>query len=333
MGVSGERFLKVAFSIIFLLGSRRLERKLLQIIGGRWVHILQFRRAGMACLQSLWKIISPQPHGSELPFMVRRELFSLICLVPLLHTSLGSPLMNFVTASDASLKGGAVGIAREFTPAGRGFVGACRAAGLSPGKVPIFVVSLFNGIGGCFRIYDILGVQILGDVAVDLSGPANRITSRRWPFVKILKDMKEVNQEICDTWALEYTDAEEVHLWAGFPCTDLSSAKAGREGLQGMASSLFYEIPRIEALLKRSFGRRVRMKKTVENISSMERTECATISRELSLFPYLLDCSDAVPMTRPRLCWCSEDLEDAVEGIEVQREAHWKRVMASAPLS
>ena len=295
VGVSGERFLKVAVATMFVIGSRRMERKLLQIIGGRWVHILQFRRPGMACLQNLWKMISPQPHGTELPFMVRRELVSLLFLMPLLHTSLSSPRLNVVTASDASLRGGAVGIARELTPAGKNFVGACRAAGLSPGKVPIFVVSLFNGIGGCFRIYDVLGIQILGGVAIDLYGPANRISSRRWPVIKILKDVREINQEICDTWALEFTDALEVHLWAGFPCTDLSSAKAGREGLSGTASSLFYEIPRIEALLQRSFGKKVKIKKTIENVSSMERSECDTISRELALFPYLLDCSDAVP--------------------------------------
>ena len=313
IGVSGERFLRLGLCSLLVIGSRRLEKKMLQIIGGRWVHVLQFRRPGMCVLQNIWKMISPKPHGPLLPFMVRRELVTLICLAPLLHTSLKSPLMEVVTASDASLPGGAVGIARSLTPEGQNFVRATRMAAMSPGKASIFVVSLFNGIGGAYRIYDVLGIQVLGGVAVDIYGPANRICSRRWPFLKIVKDVREIDQDMCDDWALEFTDATEVHLWAGFPCTDLSSAKAGREGLSGQASSLFYEIPRVEKLLRKSFGRRVKLKKTVENVSSMDRSECEKISRILGLFPYMLDSSDAVPMRRPRLCWCSEELEGAVD--------------------
>ena len=331
IGISGERFLKIVLATFYVLGCRRLERKLLQIVGGRWIHALQFRRAGMCVLQDIWKMTSGKAHGPLLPFRVRRELLTLCCLVPLLHTSLSSPLMKVVTASDASLRGGAVGISRALSTTGEAFVRGARAAAQAPGKVPIFVVSLFNGIGGAFRIYDILGLQILGGVAVDLYGPANRVTSRRWPFVKLVRDVKLVDKAMCDSWALEFTDAVEVHLWAGFPCTDLSSAKSGREGLKGAASSLFYEIPRIEALLKNSFGRRVKIKKTIENVSSMERRECETISRKLGIYPYMLDCVGAVPMRRPRLCWCSESLEEAVLGLEFEDESHWRRVYAKAP--
>ena len=328
IGISGERFLKNILGTFFVIGHARLEKKLLQIIAGRWIHCLQFRRPGMCILDGIWTMISGKPCGSLLPYRVRRELLNLCLVAPMLHTF---KVMDVMTASDASMKAGAVGIARNLTPIGADFLKAAQMAACSPSRASIFVVSLFNGIGGAFRVYDILGIQPLGGVAVDLYQPAQRVTSRRWPYVKQYKNVEDIDYETCKSWALEYTEADEVHLWAGFPCTDLSSAKAGRAGLDGVASSLFFHIPRIEALLKKTFGRKVALKKTIENVLSMDREECERISWELCLFPYALDSVEAVQMRRPRLCWCSEKLEDAMSGLAFHRERNWIKVSASAP--
>ena len=43
---------------------------------------------------------------------------------------------------------------------------------------PILLVSLFNGIGGCFRAYDIAGLLPKGRIAVEINEDANRITAR-----------------------------------------------------------------------------------------------------------------------------------------------------------
>jgi len=60
-----------------------------------------------------------------------------------LHTFLGAEVRETVTASDASLKGGVVGIAHELTPEGKDFVNSV-SVGVRPRKIPVLVLSLFN---------------------------------------------------------------------------------------------------------------------------------------------------------------------------------------------
>ena len=50
LGVSSSRLLRLFQTTCVLLSKRRFPRKWLL---GRWVHVLQFRRAGMASLQGL----------------------------------------------------------------------------------------------------------------------------------------------------------------------------------------------------------------------------------------------------------------------------------------
>ncbi len=50
LGGSGERFLKLVQSTLVVIGQPRLKFKWIQMIAGRWVHVLQFRRPGMIFL-------------------------------------------------------------------------------------------------------------------------------------------------------------------------------------------------------------------------------------------------------------------------------------------
>ena len=154
--------------------------------------------------------------------------------------------------------------------------------------------------------------------------------------MKLYGDVNQINSTLCKQWGMEFADVSEIHLWAGFPCTDLSSAKAFREGLQGTASSLFYRIPEVVEDLREAFGPGVKICRVIENVSSMEREACNEINQVLGLTPYCLDCSDAVPMRRPRLCWCDEPLEGAVKGTSLVQERRWRRLVAEVdypPLS
>ena len=107
-------------------------------------------------------------------------------------------------------------------------------------------LSLFNGIGCAFRCYDLNGITPLVALSYETSPEANRITSRRWPFVQICLDVRDITVETMREWRYLYPEVEELHVWAGFPCTDLSSDKWGRSNLDGEASGLFYEVVRIQ---------------------------------------------------------------------------------------
>ena len=330
ISVSGERFIRLVHVTLFLLHGRHLNKKAVQVVVGRWVHVLQFRRPAMVLLNQVWKFIS-QAHPSPAVILgTRQELWKLTLITPLLHTFLGASVDDCATASDASLRGGAVGIGPELTLEGKDFVLSSQVRSGDVGVVPILVISLFNGIGGCFRVYDILDIRPLGMIAVELHKPANRIVERRWPQAKIVPDVRLVDAAMIKQWHLEYPMAEEIHIWAGFPCVDLSRVRANRQGLQGPASSLVFEIPRIEDLVKQEFGSGVLYKKVIENVSSMDRSAAEDISKLFGLTPYELDSMDAVPMRRPRFTWCSESLEDAFTDLEITHHSYWKRVHAKS---
>ncbi len=327
MGVTEERVLKLIQATLWIVAKPRMSKKLLQIVVGRWVHVFQFRRPAMGCLSTVWRYITRTGHQWDIQRAAKQELLNCVALVPLLHTFLGAPPADLITASDASSKGGAVGIARTLTEEGQNFVDHSLSE-LGPVPIPVLVISLFNGIGGAFRCYDVLGVVPAGLIGFDVHGPAQRVTSRRWPHAELYGDVKGIDEALVTRWAQDYSDIREVHLWAGFPCVDLSSVNAQGRGLEGRQSSLFFEIPRVREILHRVFPRHVRIKLVGENVASMKKEECAKISDYLGLHPYHFDCGHAVPMNRARLCWTTECLEGCINGLSFEADDYWVTVKA-----
>jgi site-specific DNA-cytosine methylase len=192
------------------------------------------------------------------------------------------------------------------------------------------VISLFNGIGGCFRCYDIIGVTPAGRIAVDIDDAGNRVTQRRWPGTLLVKDVKTIDAAMVHSWSLKYLNVTEVHLWGGWPCVGLSAVRYGRQNLDGPQSSLFWEIPRIKDLLEKEFGATAVIKYVLENVASMDQHAAQQISHELGVEPYRLDCADAVPMRRPRYAWTSEDLTGVFSDVSITQRRYWWDVTASA---
>ena len=332
IGGSPSRLLGLIQSTLFILSLNSLNKKLLQVIVGRWIHVMQFRRPAMCILSAVWDFIGKSMvKRKALLNAVRRELFGCLGLVPLLHTFLGSKVSDLITASDASSKGGAVGISRTLTSVGEDYVRAVLGTMDYFGEIPVLVISLFNGIGGAFRTYDILGLRPKGLISFDTHSPANRITSRIWPHCEIFLDVRKFSRDFFRDLLVKYLGIAEIHLWAGFPCIDLSSANAKGQGLDGPSSSLFYEILRIRNIIREEIPSSIKLKEVVENVASMAREQCDRISRLYGREPYFLECSDAVPMHRPRLCWTTESLQGIMDDVFIEKQGPWLRVWAEAP--
>jgi len=255
LGGSAERLHRLILTTCLLLSMSRMPTKWLQVVMGRWVHILQFRRAGMAGVQMVWKLISGKRMGPGQVLEARRELLYLVFGACLFHTNLGARVSEVATASDASGRGGAVGQATGLSSAGQAF---SRSLGSSAGggiDVPILVISLFNGIGGAFRAYDLVGASPSALIAFDISKAACRVTSRRWPHAVVMGDVRKIDRKMVHQWLLRYPHVQQVDLWGGFPCVDLSSVKYNRKNLEGEESGLFSEILRVLELLLQVFGR------------------------------------------------------------------------------
>ena len=123
-----------------------------------------------------------------------------------MHTNLRAMVSSTTTASDASSTGGAVGKSVELTLAGQEFVGADlngRAEGV---RAPILVLPLFNGIRCAFRCYDLCGITPAVCISFELCKSANRVTSRRWPQVKIELDVRSLTEEHIREWKYLYPE-------------------------------------------------------------------------------------------------------------------------------
>lgn len=175
LGPSAERILKLIQATLWLLGRAHMAKKPVQVVAGRWVHVLQFRRPGMSFLESTWEFVGTKRFSLELVRRVRRELFACIAAAPLLRANLAAKVSTFTTASDASHRAGAVGIAEQLSPIGNDYLMTSLNSQRSGSFIPVLVISLFNGIGGAFRTYDVLGFTPMGLVSFDTHPPANII--------------------------------------------------------------------------------------------------------------------------------------------------------------
>ena len=325
LGPSQERLLKLIQSTLVVISKFRLKKKWVQVIAGRWVHVMSFRRPGMVMLDEVWKFISGKVTSVEIEARVRSELWGCCCGALLLHANLRAQISSTTTASDASSTGGAVGLSRRLTEAGCEFASAGLEGDAGITRIPVLVLSLFNGVGCCFRCYDLCGVSPRVLVSCETSAGANRVTSRRWPHAIILGDIRELTIEVIQDWRYRFPELEELHIWGGFPCVDLSSVKFGRRNLEGSESGLFYEMLRVIREVRKVFGWRFPVRFIAENVASMDASAEREISRELNAKPFRVDSADCVPIHRPRFCWHNLDVVE-IEGIELEEKERWVEV-------
>ena len=303
-GGSPQRVYKTAKLLLYLL-CYSFSVKELQTVVGRVIFLMSFRRPTMAALSRTWEyIVHPKRRARLLP-AVRRELFNCLLLLPLMRQDLRAELAEEVTCSDASLKGGASAVARELTPEGRNFLAAAQASDSKPEKAKILVISLFNGIGGAFRAYDLLGIACEGLVYSEIDPSANRVTTRRWPGAENLGDVRSVTTEVIRKLAIRYSGISRVDVWSDFPCVDLSAAKYNRANLGGRHSSLIHEALRVLREVKTIFPFQTEVNFIFENVASMDVSARDQITELIGVKPWKLNPSDVLPISRPRFTWCS----------------------------
>ena len=325
MGASEERLAKLVQTTLVVIRRKRLRKKWVQVVAGRWVHVLSFRRPGMVLLDWVWKFVAGKGELKKAEAWTRSELLGCCCACMLLHTDLRASVSGTTTASDASMGGGAVGASTKLEECGQEFASMDRQFGGRVPIIPVMVVSLFNGVGCAFRCYDLCGVIPKVAFSYELFGPANRVTSRRWPGVNIMGDVRDLQEETMIEWRYKYPEVEEIHIWGGFPCVDLSSVRWGRRNLEGASSGLFWEMVRIIRLIRKVFGFSVKIRFFGENVSSMDVEAEAEISRVLGVKPLRMDSVDAVPIHRPRFCWTNVEFSP-IPGATVEEEDRWYRV-------
>ena len=320
IGASAERLQKLLKTTLWFLAQKSMPRRRLQMVMGRWVFAMQFRRPYMSNFHKVWEATSTRRTSPKVMRALRLELVYACFGIGLLHTSMTAKVGEDSTCSDASLWGGAIAISRHLSSEGKAFLSS-QTPEVRPKRIPVVVISLFNGVGGAPRCYDLAGVEVAGMLFCDVHGPANRVSSRRWPGAVMWQDIRSLTKDALEEKIMGMEDFEEIHVWAGFPCVDLSSARANRKNLEGESSSLVFEATRVVEDLKALYPG-IPVRKVFENVASMDAEAREAISELLGAKPYRLDPSWQVPMSRPRLCWTDLEIFETSEVTLIEQEGY-----------
>lgn len=270
LGGGAERFQSLLAATIMLLGEDLPKVKWVQVVLGRWVFILQYRRPGMAVLSNSWDYVAEGGRTHKNWKTVQHELSALICLAPLLQTDLRATFSKVVTCTDASHYGGAVAVATSLNTEGQGVTQMLQSEEMQPKDIDILVISAFNGIGGAFRCYDVIGLRPAGLIATEWDRAAQRVNRKAWPRTIEIGDINSVTQNTVWEWSNMFPRVSHVHLIGGFPCVHLSSARAGRLNLEGEGSRLFWKLKELIRWTEQAFHQVAVVDFLIENVFSMD---------------------------------------------------------------
>ena len=270
----------------------------------------------MAVLSRAWDYINQPQRNTRCWQTVCQEITLLIGLSPLLQFDLRMEFNPVVTCSDASESGGAVAVAPSLTVAGEELTSRLNRPGCDPLEIKVLVIPVFNGIGGCFRAYDLAGLRAVALISIEIDASARRVVRCLWPHVMEVTDVKLVDRAMVQNWANLFPRLEQVHIWGGFPCVHLSSARSDRLNLEGEGSNLFFNLVEVIEISEQVFLPEVSVEFVIENVFSMDVSARSEISLRLGITPLKLDPADCSPMSRPRLAWVSFEVT-ATEGVEL----------------
>lgn len=156
------------------------------------------------------------------------------------------------------------------------------------------VLSLFDGVSCAMVGLERAGIKVAKYYAVEIDPIPTKVSQKNYP---------QIVRPAVDVRCLTKDMVGEIDLLVGgSPCQDLSICKAGRLGLEGNKSSLFFEYVRIlKAVKPRWF--------ILENVASMPVKDRDIISKELGVEPVMFNASLVSAQNRKRLFWTNIDFE------------------------
>lgn len=314
IGVTSKRQLEMISLILFMMQQERVPTKWLQILLGKFVHIVQFRRPFFSCIVRSWKRLHSFHSGSALGAGEVDE-WSIICfLLPLIRSSLKAKVSGMVTCSDASEFGGGICRTTGLTSLGR--LGKVRAQSHLSGELPrIMVIEWFAGIGGLSRSLERLGIHPYLVVVCECDPHCIAVLRKFIPGCIAFKDIKAVKEIHIQEILNAHPSIEMVIQGGGSPCQGLSKLSTGRKHFEDDRSALFYDLVRVmrfvkveaEARLMHHFG-------FVENVVCDEADQ-AEFRKATDWWQWLICAGTLSLVRRPRFFWTSEWLDFSPIGV------------------
>lgn len=325
LGVTTSRALDFITLGLYMLSCEKVPTKWVQILMGKYVHIVQFRRPLFSLVDITWKRINGfQGGGPLLPGEVD-EWFTLFFTLPLAYTNLRAKLLSKVTCSDASPTGGGLCISTGLSPLGQ--LG-CFIRNLEPEADDVNFISIewFAGIGGMSRALERLGLRTFQCAVCECDENCLSILRGYLPGVEVWKDVKEVGEDQIRAFFNRYPDAKGVIQSGGSPCQGLSQLSSGRRHFEDERSGLFFELDRVSKLVEKEARER-----KMWHLGMVENVVCdpedQKVFRDCTGWQQWLLCSGSCSWVRgPRFFWVSEtpDFSDCglVEPADGYRVCH-----------
>eukprot|EP00435_Cladocopium_sp_Y103_P070974 s223_g36.t1 len=340
LGAPIQKKLECGFFVLWALQTRLCRQKVLLMILGRLVRSFEFRRPLMSLLNEAWPKTKAMISRPLKPNTIK-ELIRATAALPLAVSNLFTPVSGLVTVSDASEAGGGLCGSAGLSEEGQRVLESIRSLGSQREAVSfapagsvdaqckkegprILVISLFDGIGAMMVSLQRLKCRVVGYASCEIDKRCKRLTRTRWPGIIELGDITKVDRKAIQALseAVKYK-LDLVIIGAGSPCQDLSSLNATGAGLAGEKSKLFYEVPRVVALVKEEF--QVPVESFVENVASMTPKSVAEFSEVLKVRATLLDAKHFCHCRRPRFYWATWKIQPQGEEALDTCEAwdHW----------
>ena len=311
LGVTTKRSLDFISLGIFLLSSEKIPTKWVQILLGKYVHLLQFRRPLFSLVRLMWSRVGKFHSGGPLSGRETDEVLRLIFTLPLCYTDLRAGVSGKVTCSDASETGGGVCASVGLTTLGISGIHASHEVCSGGGE--FLVIEWFAGIGGLSRAIERL----------DLRGKAVAVCEQDPQCLAVLRKFLpgcEVWSDIClvDEWVIreffnKYPNAKGVVQAGGSPCQGLSRLSTGRAHFEDPRSGLFFELVRVIKLVEAEAKKRGMWHHgMVENVVC--DPEDQDVFRSETGWEQFLCCPGTMShVRRPRFFWLSSHQFDESE--------------------
>ena len=239
---------------MWILRQEFVPRKSLQVLLGREVHTMQFRRPLFGVFDNLWKEISDGAVMIDLGAKACEEIFLAAMSQPLrVFFYLRSKINSVVTASDASETGGGIVYGGKLTSQG------IKEAYLLeegmeelPGETPcldepqtILVFDFFAGIGGLSRALELARVPVNRLVIIEKDPDCRRLNAVRWPGCDVWSDIEKLEKKDIERMMRSVPGMTGVIAGGGSPCQGISKLSSNRQHLEDPRSKLFYSYSRI----------------------------------------------------------------------------------------
>eukprot|EP00971_Amphidinium_carterae_P324660 6452324-Amphidinium_carterae.1 len=163
----------------FVVDGEPCSKHDLQVVLGRLVRILLYRRPLMCLLADSWKTLLTWTGCKPAPLALRRELSRVLLFLPLAIVDLKRPVSSLVTCSDASLTGGAIVASCTLMPKAAATVSSLLVS--SPSVGDLIIVEWGACLGALRTALARCGHGVVGHLVTSHSPEANRCVQYQWP--------------------------------------------------------------------------------------------------------------------------------------------------------